>query len=100
LAWTYLPNALLVLMSYAIQGVDSSIQSLQPYLALERGLAKGRESLLFNPANHSIFSVSYRALRQGNSWIVFGSTLTCLIFPAIKIIASGLYIHELITRSS
>lgn len=59
-----IPIVILVLMGYALAGIDSAIQSLQPYRALRKGGAKAEQTLLFKAGNHSVFTVPYLALAR------------------------------------
>ena len=92
--WSYLPVVTLVLLGYALQGVDAAIQCLQPYLALRRGSVVARKAVLFSPGNHMIFSLAYRSLVEAGSWALFASSMTVLIYPAVKVATAGLYIQR------
>jgi len=99
LCWTYIPNAILVTLGYALQGVDASVQSLQPYTALDKGSVPAQRAMLFHAVNHSVFSFGYYALRHGRSPALFASSMTVLLYPAIKIAAAGLYTQRIIMET-
>ena len=92
--WSYVPVAALVLLGYALQGVDAAIQCLQPYLALRRGSVVARKAVLFSPGNHMVFGLAYRSLVVAGSWALFASSITVLIYPAVKVATAGLYIQR------
>lgn len=47
--------------------------------------------MLFNPINHAVFSLPYRAFAGVGSVVVLWTSLIILIFPAVKITVGGLY---------
>ena len=99
LAWSYAPSAVLVLLGYAIQGVDSSAQSLRSYIALQRGSVSGKESLLVRSANLSALNRFHISFWQAGAWAFYASTLLSILYPAIKITAAGLYTRHLTQNS-
>ena len=92
-AWSYTPNAVLVLLGYAIGGASSSTQALSCYTALQKGSVTGRESLLFNSADHSAVIMLYYSYWQNIGWTFSASSLVTIIYPVIKVTAAGLYMH-------
>ena len=99
LAWSYSPSAILVLLGYAIQGADSSAQSLRSYIALQRGSVSGKESVLFGSANLSALDRFHVSFWQAGTWALYASTLVSVVYPAIKITAAGLYTRHLTQHS-
>ncbi|KAJ9606633.1 hypothetical protein H2200_008641 [Cladophialophora chaetospira] len=91
----FVPSTLLVLLGYATQAVDSAVQSLQPYVQLAKQPVIAKTGLGFNPVTHSIFTIGYRSLLQSRSPILFFSSCTRLLVPAIKIVAAALFTTEL-----
>ncbi len=95
LGWTYTPSAILVLLGYAVEGASSCTQAVSSYMALSRGSVSGRKSLLFNAADHSAFAMFSYGYWQNIRWTFFTSSMIVIIYPAIKVMAAGLYIHSL-----
>lgn len=95
LGWTYTPSAILVLLGYAVEGASSCTQAVSSYMTLSRGSVSGRKSLLFNVADHSAFAMFSYGYWQNIRWTFFTSSMIVIIYPAIKVIAAGLYIHSL-----
>jgi len=95
LGWTYTPSAILVLLGYAVEGASSCTQAVSSYMALSRGSVSGRKSLLFNAADHSAFAMFSYGYWQNIRWTFFTSSMIVIIYPAIKVMAVGLYIHSL-----
>jgi len=95
LGWTYTPSAILVLLGYAVDGASSCTQAVSSYMALSRGSVNGRKSLLFNAADHSPFAMFSYRYWQNIRWTFFTSSMIVIVYPAIKVIAAGLYIHSL-----
>ncbi len=95
LGWTYTPSAILVLLGYAVEGASSCTQAVSSYMTLSRGTVIGRKSLLFNAAGHSAFAMFSYGYWQNIRWTFFTSSMIVIIYPAIKVIAAGLYIHSL-----
>ena len=95
LGWTYTPSAILVLLGYAVEGASSCTQTVSSYMALSRGSVSGRKSLLFNAADHSAFAMFSYEYWQNIRWTFFTSSMIVFIYPAIKVMAAGLYIHSL-----
>jgi hypothetical protein len=91
----FLPSTLLVILGYAIQAVDSAIQSLQPYIRLQKKSLPAKVSLGFNPMNHSIFTIGFKSLREAKSPLLFATSLTRFLLPTIKIVAAALFVSEL-----
>ncbi|KAL8786153.1 MAG: hypothetical protein Q9195_008324 [Heterodermia aff. obscurata] len=99
LAWSYTPSAVLVLLGYAIQGTESSAQTLRSYIALQRGSISGKKSLLLSSANLSALDGFHMSFWQAGSWALYASTLVSVVYPAIKITAAGLYTRHLTQHS-
>ena len=99
LAWSYVPGAILVLLGYAIQGIDSSAQTLRSYIALQRGSVSGKESVLFRSVNLSALDGLHVSFWKAGSWALYASTLVSIVYPAIKITAAGLYTRHLTQHS-
>ena len=99
LAWFYAPSAALVLLGYAIQGIDSSGQGLRSYIALQRGSVSGKEFVLFSSANLSPLDGFHVSFWRAGTWALYASTLVSIIYPAIKITAAGLYTRHLTQHS-
>jgi hypothetical protein len=95
LAWTYAPSATIVLLGYAIEGASSCTQALSSYMALSRGSVSGQKSLLFNAADHSAFAMFSYAYWHNIHWTFFTASITVIVYPAIKVMAAGLYSHSL-----
>jgi hypothetical protein len=91
----FAPSMLLVLLGYAIQSVDSGMQSLHPYAQLSEKLLPARTGLGFNPVTHSVFTIGYRPFVQTKSILLFLSSCVWFLVPAIKIVAAALFATEL-----
>ncbi len=94
LAWSYTPSAILVVLGYAIDGASSCTRALNPYMSLQRGSVSGQRSLLFNPADRSAFAMFSFPYWRNLDGAFFASSLVVIIYPVIKIMAVGLYIHS------
>ncbi|KAK4958358.1 hypothetical protein LTR10_004784 [Elasticomyces elasticus] len=91
-AWAFLPTIILLLLGYTLAGLSDSIHLLEPYRsAINQQGGTGQRTLLFNPINHSVFSLPYRVLAGAGSLVVLWTSVIILIFPGVKIAAAGLY---------
>lgn len=99
LAWSYVPNAILVLLGYAIQGTVTCAQAWASYAMLRRGSAIGQKSMLSNPAEYSAFSIFRRTFWKASDWALAATYLVAVIIAVVKIIAAGLYTHLLFQHS-
>ncbi|KAK4901799.1 hypothetical protein LTR27_001571 [Elasticomyces elasticus] len=92
-AWAFLPTIILLLLGYTLVGLSDSVHLLEPYRNLQRGQqgGTGQRTLLFNPINHSVFSLPYRVLAGAGSLVVLWTSVIILVYPGVKIAAAGLY---------
>lgn len=79
-------------MGYGLGGLSDSVTLLEPYRNLRRGNGRpGRQTVLFNPTAHSVFSLPYRAVAGSGSLVLLFVSLLVVIYPGVKIAAAELY---------
>ena len=82
----------MLLLGYGLGGLSDSVTLLEPYRNLRRGEGRSsRQTVLFNPINHSVFSLPYRAVAGFGSLVLLFVSLIVVIYPGVKIAAAGLY---------
>jgi hypothetical protein len=87
-AWSFVPTALFVMLGYCLSNVDSVLARFAPYVALRK--TSGARSMLFSP-NSSALTMPFRALLIFGSVSLAISSFTTLFYPAVNILAAGLY---------
>ncbi|KIW25600.1 uncharacterized protein PV07_08766 [Cladophialophora immunda] len=91
-AFAFVPTIVLLLLGHGLGGLGDSVTRLEPYRNLRRGSGRpGRETVLFNPINHSVFSLPYRAVDGFGSLVLLFVSLLVVIYPGVKIAAAGIY---------
>ncbi|KAK4969849.1 hypothetical protein LTR28_000717 [Elasticomyces elasticus] len=99
LAWSLVPTVILVLIGYATSAVIDVVCSLATYNKLMRNNARGTDSMTFNARNHSAFAQIFHAIAKLRSRSLLAASFTIIAFPAIKIVAAGLYTPGIAIRS-
>ncbi|KAK4988238.1 hypothetical protein LTR50_004064 [Elasticomyces elasticus] len=99
LAWSLVPTVILVLIGYAASAVIDVVCSLATFNKLMRNKARGTDSMTFNAQNHSAFAQIFHAIAKLRSRSLLAASFTVIAFPAIKIVAAGLYTPSVAIRS-
>ncbi|KAL1614475.1 hypothetical protein SLS54_009733 [Diplodia seriata] len=81
----------LLILSYLCSGIDSSVKSLSSYNNFQ-SLSK-RQLLLLGPKESLTFWVPFASTGMKSGIAVIASSMTLLLFPAIKVVAAGLFAH-------
>jgi Protein of unknown function (DUF3433) len=86
---SFVPSTILVLLGYWLSSVYGVLQTLTPYLALRRPFG----SRTLRSSNHSsVLLTPFHAILRFGSVALAASSIIALLFPAVRILAAGLYI--------
>lgn len=90
-AWSLVPTVVLLILGYTLAGLAESVNAFEPYANLRTHQQWGPQTVLFNPINHSVFSLPYRAFTRIGSIVVLWMSLIILLIPAVKVSVAGLF---------
>ena len=95
-AFSFVPTIVLVLLGYALSGVDGALRSMMPFKSLQRGSKK--RLLLFNLHSTPSIYMPFLAVIRGLGAMIVASSFVIILIPAMKIIAANLYGLTLVSK--
>ncbi|KAE8307958.1 hypothetical protein BDV41DRAFT_552933 [Aspergillus transmontanensis] len=89
--WTFIPAAIMVIISMGFMGIDFNVRCLAPYVRLKQPKGATYEQSMTAGFLDSLPATNiFRSIRLGQ-FAVLCTTLTALIAPFLTIITSGLF---------
>ncbi|KAK0702812.1 hypothetical protein B0H67DRAFT_676085 [Lasiosphaeris hirsuta] len=97
--WAYIPVAVMVVASLVLVSFNLSVVTATPYLALHRGHAAPRDSVLVDYiARPSLFAIGIALKRR--HWAVAAASAASIISAFLAIVAGGLFFDERVSLST